>query len=200
MRSCLIVFLAAIAALPALAAEKSWVSSDRLNSRTCPAIHCGIVGHFFYRERVTIYEVKNGWARVSKYYDASCRNGKSEYVDSGDAKCSPANGVKNGKFAEWVSLQYLAAKRPSDPGAGTVGIAKLVSQSDDFRKYKSAFVKASTELMASGKCTKDDFEKSGGWVKSTTTYHDRPVYFTYCGGLTHSNRLYLDASNGRIFQ
>lgn len=153
-----------------------------------------------YREQAVVHEKKGGWGRVSKYYDASCKNGISEYVDSGNARCSTANGITNGKFAEWVSLDYLAANRPPDPGAGAAGFEKLVSGSDDYRKYKSAFVKAAQNLIAAGRCTADDFKQMGGWVKSTTTYRNKPVYFTYCGGMTLSNRIYLNAATGDIFR
>lgn len=172
-----------------------WVTSDRLNRRTCPATLCGVVGKFFHREGVKIFEKRDGWARVTKYYDAYCINGKSEYVDSGRATCSPSNGITNGKFAEWVSLQFLAAKRPADPSAGAKGTAKLIGSSDDFRKYEAVFVKATDELMASGRCTRKNVERMGGWFKSTN-FPNKPVYFAYCG----DDRLYLDASNGRVFQ
>ena len=200
MRFWFILFVAAVTGTPSLATEKAWVCSDRLNRRTCPGTHCGVVGQFFHREGVTIYEEKSGWARVSKYYDASCLDGRSQSVDFGNPSCSSQNGINNGKFSEWVSLKYLATTRPPDPGSTITGIAEMISASDDFTKYKSAFVKASNKLMVSGRCTTNDFQNTGGWIKSTTTYHDQPVYFTYCGAMKRSNRIYLNASNGRIFQ
>lgn len=184
----------------AQADAKYWVTSDRLNRRTCPAVHCGIVGQLFHREGATVYEQKDGWARVSKRYDASCRNGRSEYVDSGDNKCSVSNGIKDGKFAEWVFLEHLSEIRPPDPGAGATGMAKAISQSDDFRHYESAFVTAAEKLVSSGRCTLVEIGNNGGWTKSTTTYRNKPVYFMYCGGMTLSNRLYLNADTGQIFQ
>ena len=36
-------------------------------------------------------------------------------------------------------------------------------------------------------------------MKSAIKYRDEPVYFTYCGGMTISNRIYLNAETGRIF-
>ena len=95
-----------------------WVTVDRLNRRTCPKESCGSVGVLFFRENASIYEEQNGWARISKYYDASCQNGKSEYVDSGNASCNPANGIVDGRFAEWVSSQFLSSNKPNDPAAG----------------------------------------------------------------------------------
>ena len=86
----------------------SWVTSDRLNRRTCPSTRCGVVGQFFFREAARILETKNGWARISGYYDASCVNGRSEYVDEGNAECNPDNGIVDGRLAEWVSTQFLS--------------------------------------------------------------------------------------------
>src|SRR5690606_4483053 len=96
----------------AIADRLFWVTSDRLNRRTCPSENCGIVGQFFFREGVTVHERRNGWARVSQRYDASCVGGRSKYVDAGNANCDPANGISEGKFAEWVSATYLSENRP----------------------------------------------------------------------------------------
>jgi len=200
MRIAIVIFLFVVISSPLLAADKHWVTVDRLNRRTCPDIHCGVVGQLFYREGVTIFEEKEGWARISKYYDASCRDGQSEYVDAGNATCSAPNGIIDGQLAEWVSLMFLAPTRPADPAAGESGIAKVVGNSDDYRKHKAAFVRATEKLIASGRCTLGDFEQSGGWLKSTTTYRNQPVYFSYCGGFTRANRLYLNVDTGEIFR
>ena len=176
----------------------AWVTADRLHRRTCPNSSCGSVGVLFFREKATVYEEKAGWARISKYYDASCENGRSEYVDSGNARCESANGIVEGKFAEWVAVQHLSSTSPSDPAAGATGDYALVSGSDDYRLHKDAFARAAAELITSGRCRRADFEEMGGWMKSTT-HRNRPVYFTYCGGMHLRNKLYLDASTGRIW-
>ncbi len=84
--------------------ERYWVTSERLNRRTCPSESCGVVGQLFFREGVTIHERRDGWVRASQTYDASCVGGRSEYVDTGNAACAPANGITDGQFAEWVSV------------------------------------------------------------------------------------------------
>ena len=53
-------------------------------------------------------------------------------------------------------------------------------------------------MIQSGRCTAADFEEQGGWMKSTN-HRDAPIYFTYCGGMTVANRIYLDAETGRLF-
>ena len=178
----------------------AWVTADRLNRRTCPQPSCGSVGVQFFRDGVTIYERSNGWARITGPYNASCFNGVSEYVDSGNDACEEANGIVDGRFAEWVSAQYLSSERPPDPAAGATGDYALVSGSDDYATYKDAFAKAASGLIANGSCSRADFEEMGGWWKSSLRGADEPVYFTYCGGLTLDDRIYLNASTGEVFR
>ena len=120
-------------------ADKRWVTSDRLNRRTCPSTACGVVGQYFFREAADVFETENGWARVSHDYDASCVSGTSEYVDAGNALCDPSNGITDGRFAEWVSIKYLSKSRPDDPSKGAVGYVALIAGSDDFKKYHAEF-------------------------------------------------------------
>lgn len=105
---------------PAFAAEQ-WVSGDRLNRRTCPSTDCGVVGQLFHREGVNVLEERNGWGRIADYYETSCGKGRSAYVDTGNASGTPENGIENGQFAEWVSLEHLTNVRPPDPGAAATG-------------------------------------------------------------------------------
>jgi hypothetical protein len=184
---------------PAGAATDAWVTTDRLNRRTCPSEKCGIVGMLMFREKVTILEENAGWARVTKYYNASCSNGNSDFVDTGNKTCSQANGIVNGQLAEWVSMTHLSKTRPDDPGAGATGDYELVSGSDDYRIYKDVFAKAALSLIKSGQCSREDFKDIGGWMKSGSQ-SSQPLYFTYCGGMASNNRIYLDASTGETFK
>ncbi|MBV7523149.1 hypothetical protein KW834_01810 [Pseudomonas sp. PDM29] len=182
----------------ALADSKLWVTSDRLDRRTCPSVECGSVGHLMFREAVTVLEVKGKWSRISKFYSASCNAGQSDYVDKGNKACTKANGIVDGNFAEWVESKYLSANRPTDPGEGASGDAELVKGSDDFRLHQAMFAKAARELITAGTCTEGDFREIGGWTNSTTKGPN--IYFTYCGGMTISNRIYLDVSTGQTFR
>lgn len=166
--------------------ERFWVTSERLNRRTCPSESCGVVGQLFFREGVTVREEHDGWARITQTYDASCVGGRSEYVDTGNAACDPANGITDGQFAEWVSVEYLSETRPPDPAADASGIEELVSGSDDFARYRTAFAQAAQSLIAQRRCSERDFRDMGGWVKSTS-HRNQPIYFTYCGGATVAN-------------
>ena len=89
-------------------------------------------------------------------------------------------------------MQYLSSMRPPDPAAGATGDYALVSSSDDYGKYKDVFARAAAQPILSKQCTRGDFEETGGWLKSTA-HKDSSVYFTYCGGFTRENRLYLNA-------
>ncbi|WP_227267783.1 SH3 domain-containing protein [Roseobacter weihaiensis] len=179
--------------------ERLWVTSERLNRRTCPSESCGVVGQLFFREEVTVHEERDRWARITQPYDASCVGGRSEYVDTGNAACDPANGITDGQFAEWASVEYLSKTRPPDPAAGASGIEELVAGSDDFARYRTAFVEATQSLISQRHCTERDFRDMGGWVKSSS-HRSQPIYFTYCGGATVANRLYLNADTGEIFK
>ena len=215
--SLLLAFIASVMVLPAstvavpqqentAANEMWWVTTDRLHRRTCPSMDCGVVGMFFFREGVPVYEHRDGWVRVSIYYDASCmtvpqlRGERSEYVDSGNNLCHPNNGIVNGQFAEWVEQASLSPIQPEDPAAGTTGDEALVAGSDDYRIYKDAFAKAARSLIDSGQCREQDFRDWGGWGKSVTGYPGQPVYFIQCDSSRGYNRFYLNAETGRIFR
>jgi hypothetical protein len=78
-------------------------------------------------------------------------------------------------------------------------VESAVASSDDFAQYRAQFVKAAVELVDQGKCTVDELKEMGGWVRSQT-HKPQPVYFTYCGGSTTANRIYLDVRNGKVFR
>ncbi|QPC44609.1 hypothetical protein HW532_19025 [Kaustia mangrovi] len=196
MRIILVALLLASTSLVLAAQEQMWVTSDDLNRRTCPAVSCGIVGTLMFRESAQVFERKADWVRITQYYDASCKGGRSEYVASGNAACVPSNGIEDGRFAEWVSAKYLSARRPADPAENAQGTAKLIGHSDDFAIHQDEFVKATERLLASGTCTAKDLTDVGGWMRSTS--RGSGVYFTLCR--SGSDRIYLDIETGRTFR
>lgn len=116
MKRWIAITILAIAALPgagllvaqdAEAEVKLWANADRVNRRTCPSTECGIVGQLFFREAAEVLEERDGWVRITRYYDGSCVGGRSEYVDSGNAACVASNGFDGSQFAEWVSRDCL---------------------------------------------------------------------------------------------
>ena len=180
--------------------DQYWTNIERVDRRTCADISCGVVGQFFFEKSAHVYEIADGWARVTARYDGSCVNGRSEYVDHGTAVCTDTNGFIDGKFAEWVELKGLSATRPAAPAASAAADETLVANSDDFALHRRPFAAAAAQLIADRRCTRDDFIEMGGWMKSVNQYKDQPVYFTYCGGMTSANKVYLDATTGRIFR
>lgn len=172
-----------------------WVTSQRLPRYTCPSSGCGVVGDHYYRQGLDILEERNGFARVTEYYDASCTNGRSDYVDSGPAGCTNVNGIENGQFAEWVELSALSTERPVDPGDGATGTEALVADSDDFNVYRAQFVQAAEKMIAQGMCTAEQFREIGGFWYAPSRKPD-PVYFIWCGDVQY----YLDASTGEIWR
>ncbi|CAO1653161.1 hypothetical protein [Parasphingorhabdus sp. NYA22] len=178
--------------------EQMWVTSERLDRRTCPSDNCGVVGRLFFRESAKVLEKEDGWARITEAYNASCTAGVSKYIDEGRQECSQENGIIDGKFAEWVKLDNLSTERPADPALTANADDSLVAQSDDFLKYRKSFVSLASQLIADGRCTADDFNQMGGWVKSVTQYRNEPVYFTYCGGMNSANKVYINAETEKV--
>lgn len=178
--------------------EQFWAATQRSDRHTCPSERCGVVGQLMFRESAHVYERRDGWARISEPYLAGCANGRSDYVDTGNADCVEDNGIVGGRLAEWVQLSTLTETRPADPAQTAEADEGLVAHSDDFAQHRAAFVRAANTLIRQGRCTPVDFQEQGGWVKSSN-HRDQPIYFTYCGGMSASNRIYLDASNGRVF-
>lgn len=178
-------------------AAKSWVTTQYADRHSCPSEKCGIVGRLFFREAAIPLEAKGSWVRVSKVYDASCENGRSQYVDKGDASCTPANGITDGRFAEWMKANQLSKTRPADPALTASADESIVADSDDFTQHRKAFAKVAAELIVAGRCTAQDFRDQGGWVKSTNL-RDQPIYFTYCGGMTAANKIYMNAETGIV--
>ncbi|NTF64977.1 hypothetical protein [Rhizobium rhizogenes] len=78
-------------------------------------------------------------------------------------------------------------------------ISSSLRGTDNYKKYKEVFDRASEKLIDDGVCTEADFISVGGWAKSQS-FNSKPVYFTYCGGMTLKNRIYLDVSTGNTFR
>lgn len=159
-----------------------YVTANNLNVRLAPNKTGKITNALYMRQKVDVLQVKDGWARISRYYDGG------------------VEGL-SGEVARWVFAKYLSTNRPAEEQVTSLNspVAKAIKSSDDFSKYQSVFFSASDKLVKSGKCTLGDFKEVGGWWRSTS-YKPKPVYFTYCGGMTRSNRIYLNAATGNTFR
>jgi hypothetical protein len=175
------VLMSAAGAAPVTGPGDYYVTADHVDERLGPSSKAKSTNTLFKRQKVTVFEVRSGWARVSKYYDGGAE-------------------LMSGQVARWVAVKDLSSVRPADEKANGADPAlfKALKDSDDFALYRVAFMGGSQKLIEAGTCKLRDFNDNGGWSKSTN--HGGAVYFTYCGGNRRENRLYLDASTGRTFR
>ncbi len=65
-----------------------------------------------------------------------------------------------------------------------------ISDSEHYGIYGPKFEAIARELLAKGRCKEADFKEVGGFWKSTESGR-AGQYFTYCGGMTLSNKIYV---------
>jgi protein involved in sex pheromone biosynthesis len=75
--------------------EVYYVTSNALNVRLAPNVNGKKTNTLYKRQRVDVYEVKNGWSRISSYYDGALEG-------------------ENGLVARWVSNKYLSKTMPKE--------------------------------------------------------------------------------------
>jgi hypothetical protein len=99
MRAAAAILLLFALSSPALAAEKFFVSSISADERLCPAEDCPSTNKVYRGQQVDVFEVNNGWARVSKFYDSAVE--RDEFPQITDAK-----------VARWISAELLSGSKP----------------------------------------------------------------------------------------
>ncbi len=72
-----------------------FVTDSVVNVRLGPTLNAKVTNRIYRQQRVDVFEVRGGWARVSKYYD-------------GQIEGEP------GQVARWVSARRLSVQRPED--------------------------------------------------------------------------------------
>lgn len=65
-----------------------------------------------------------------------------------------------------------------------------VSDSEHYKIHGEKFEAVARELLAKGRCKEADFKELGGFWKSTEAARTGQ-YFTYCGGMSLSNKIYI---------
>lgn len=121
-------------------------------------------------------------------------------------------GIIVSKGGKRPSAPATIAKRPAlsspqtapvvgadDPLPSDQELEAAIKDSDDYERYREAFIVASRALLHEKRCSIAHLRENGGWVRSQA-HADRMVYFTYCGGPHVSNRIYVDVSTGEIFR
>ena len=79
-------------------------------------------------------------------------------------------------------------------------IQEAIFKSDDYETHRAMFTKAATYLLTTSRCTQREMKDYGGFVKAQGENRFQPIYFTYCGGMTKKNRLYVDADTGKVYK
>ncbi|MCP4469419.1 MAG: hypothetical protein GY815_01820 [Gammaproteobacteria bacterium] len=98
----------------------------------------------------------------------------------------------------------VAEGLPAKPPAGeniavSSRILEAMKSSDDLPKYRNTFAWVSAKLVDSGTCKLSGFRDIGGWWRSAA-HKPSPVYYTYCGGGSNNDRIYVNAVTGEIFR
>ena len=160
-----------------------YVSSNKLNVRLAANKNGKITNTLYKRQKVEVFEVKDGWARISRFYDGE------------------VEGIQGKVVARWVFAKYLSTNRPTNKiiSNNNSPVAQAIKASDEFSQYQDIFVSITEKLVSRGSCTLEEFKEQGGWMRSPK-YKPAPVYFIYCGGMTRSNRIYINAETGAIFR
>lgn len=140
-----------------------YVTESVLEERLAPSSTGSVTNRIYRRQKVEVFELKDGWARVSKYYDGSVEG-------------------KNGQVARWVSASGLSVsqpnelaqpKVPTDPRIAKDAIPKVgeggLTEQDVQTLYKGAL-----KFLNSGKCSRIEYAD-----KSTSKAN---TYYVNCGG------------------
>jgi hypothetical protein len=131
----------------------------------------------------------SAWARISRYYDGA------------------TEGI-SGNIAHWLFARHLtprpAAPAPIKPPVETrvdvdSPVYKAIESSDDLALHQVIFVQVSKKLVSTGECKLSDFRDIGGWWRSAA-HKPEPVYYTYCGGATNEDRIYVNTDTGQTFR
>ncbi len=159
-------------------AQSMYVTSEDLNVRLSPSKYGKKTSVLLKGQRVDVYEIEDGWARITEYYDGYFE-GVSERV------------------ARWVYAKSLSSIKPKKKVIkSNSSVAKALEASDDYEKYHESFISTSEQLIKNGTCTITDLKNQGGWTRSTT--RGKGVYFTYCGGMKLSNKVYINVITGKV--
>jgi len=167
------------------------VSAGSLNVRLAPDSGAKVKHKLYRGQQVDVFEISAGWARISRYYDGA------------------AEGLA-GDVADWVSAEYLSpgaaepAPAPARPAPEITidvdsPVYQAIASSDDLAEHQATFVQVSEQLVAAGQCKLSDFRDIGGWWRSAA-HKPEPVYYTYCGGASNEDRIYLNTATGEVFR
>lgn len=172
-----------------------YVKADVLKVRNGPSTNYIHSYSIYNNYKVRVFEIKDGWARISRY-KTTTSNGKfvkaakwtfAKYLTKSDAKTQ----IKSKKKKKSIKKSSKATKTKK---VNNTALIEAISPSDNYDKHAPLFLSASKKLIEEKRCKIYDFKRMRGWVESTPINR----YFTYCGGFRRTNKIYLDILTGEI--
>lgn len=140
-----------------------YVKENVLEERLAPSASGKITNKIYRRQKVDVLEVKNGWARVSKYYDGVVEGEKGTV-----ARWIRVDGLASSRPAELAQPPIKKDNRIADNAFPKVGENNLNAQ--DIKILHAG----ATKYLNSGQCSNVEFgDKS---VSKSNTY------YINCGG------------------
>jgi len=140
-----------------------YVKESVLEERLAPSNSSNVTNRIYRSQKVEVFEIKNGWARVSKYYDGAVE-GKSGQV----ARWVLASGLSTNQPAELKQPSL-----PADPRIAKDALPK-VGQSGLTEQDVQVLHKGALKYLNSGKCSRVEYGD-----KSTSKAN---TYYINCGG------------------
>jgi hypothetical protein len=140
-----------------------YVAEPVLEERLAPSSGGSSTNRIYLRQKVEVFELKDGWARISKYYDGSAEG-------------------KSGQIARWVRASGLSPSQPKEPDQPTLPsdprIAKdaiaRVGQGGLTAEDVQILHKGALKFLNSGQCSQIEYAD-----KSTSKAN---TYYVNCGG------------------
>ncbi len=155
--------LSGIASAQVIAPGTYYVKENVLEERLAPNAEGKVTNRIYVGQKVEVFEEKNGWARVSKFYDGVAES-------------------KRGQVARWVLASGLSSSQPAEPPQTLLSpdprIAKdafpKVGQSGLTEQDVQLLNKGALKYLNSGKCARVEYGD-----KSTSKAN---TYYVNCGG------------------
>ena len=138
-----------------------YVTAPAVEVRLGPDRQAKVTNRLYRQNRVDVVEIRNGWARISKYYD-----GRVEGV--------------SGNVARWVLTQHLSAERPSDlsqpklPHDPRISGLPKVGQGGLTEKDVVILHRGAKHFLDSGRCKRIEYADKS--ISKPNTY------YVNCGG------------------
>ncbi|MDQ7045892.1 MAG: hypothetical protein Q9M32_08270 [Sulfurimonas sp.] len=193
----LFLFVLTIASSSAFAKSSQYyfVNTATLKVRVAPTTKSMHSYSIYKNYKVKVYEMKDGWARISRY-KTNAVNGKFVKVAKWSyakflTQINEKNYTKKKQKKRAAKKKY---KKKTKKVTKNTSLDKALAPSDNYDKYADIFTVASQKLIDKKECKIRDFKRMRGWVQSTPDN----LYFTYCGGFRKTDKVYLNIVTGEV--